>query len=148
MEKRQLFGILGSLALVIGVFSPFISVPIMGALNYFQNGKGDGVIVLVLAVISLVTALSKRYRWLWLGGIGTLAMLAFSFVNFRLRMSQARSEMVQDLEGNPFAGLAELAMESIQMQWGWAILLAGAILLLIGAGLKEARPAISVASSA
>ena len=46
-QRRQWFGILGSILLFIGVFAPIISVPIVGNVNYFQNGKGDGVIVTI-----------------------------------------------------------------------------------------------------
>lgn len=57
MDKRQVFGLIGSILLFIGVFTPIISIPIVGNMDYFQNGKGDGTIVLVLAVISLLLAI-------------------------------------------------------------------------------------------
>ena len=46
--------------MAIGVFLPLLSMPIVGSINYFQNGRGDGVIVLVLAAILLCS--SKRRR--------------------------------------------------------------------------------------
>jgi hypothetical protein len=61
MNTKQLLGLIGSIVLFIGVFTPIVSVPIMGNMNYFQNGKGDGTIVLVLAVISLILVLAKKY---------------------------------------------------------------------------------------
>ena len=50
-------GLAGSLILVLGAFCPLISVPIMGSINYFQNGKGDGVAIVVLAFISIFLVL-------------------------------------------------------------------------------------------
>jgi len=38
--------------LFVGVFTPFVSLPFAGNLNYFQNGKGDGVIILLIALVS------------------------------------------------------------------------------------------------
>jgi hypothetical protein len=64
--RKQILGLAGSVALFIGVFTPIVSLPVVGNMNYFQNGRGDGVIVLVLAVVSLILVLIKRYRWLWL----------------------------------------------------------------------------------
>src|ERR1043165_399933 len=53
-RTKYLLGIAGSLVLFVGVFTPIVSMPVVGNVNYFQNGEGDGVIVLILALISLV----------------------------------------------------------------------------------------------
>ena len=55
-----MLGLIGSVVLFIGVFAPIVSVPIMGNINYFQNGQGDGMIILVLAVISLILVLMGK----------------------------------------------------------------------------------------
>ena len=60
LHRKQLFGIIGSILLFLGVFTPIISAPLVGSINYFQNGKGDRVIVLVLAVISIGLVLAKK----------------------------------------------------------------------------------------
>jgi hypothetical protein len=53
---------------------PIWNIPFRGTMNYFQNGKGDGTIVLILAVISLILVLIKRYKALWFTGIGSLVV--------------------------------------------------------------------------
>ncbi len=136
-DRQQMFGIIGSIVLFVGVFTPIISVPVVGSLNYFQNGKGDGVIVLVLAVISMVLVLAKRYGGLWFTGVGSLALMLFTFVNFQVRVSQMREEMETKLAGNPFRGIADVAMQSIQIQWGWAVLIIGAALLITAAAMRR-----------
>jgi len=83
MNTKQLLGLIGSIILFVGVFAPIVSVPIMGNMNYFQNGKGDGTIVLLLAVVSLVLVLAKKYKGLWITGLGSLAVMAFTFINFK-----------------------------------------------------------------
>ena len=85
MKKKQLLGLVGSIVLFIGVFMPAVSVPIMGNMNYLQNGEVDGTIVLLLAVVSLVLVLAKRYKGLWFTGLGSLGVLLFTFINFQLR---------------------------------------------------------------
>ena len=85
---RQLIGLFGSIILFTGVFTPILSVPIMGNLNYFQNGKGDGTIILILSVISLILVVGKKYKGLWFTGLGSIGVLLFTFINFQLRMSQ------------------------------------------------------------
>jgi hypothetical protein len=54
--------------------------------------------------------------------------------------------MATELAGNPFAGLATGMVESVQLQWGWALLVAGAgareaALALNAKGLAEALQA-------
>jgi len=52
-------------------------------------------------------------------------------------MSEAKATMQAQLAGNPFAGLGDLAMQSVQLQWGWTILIIGAVLIISGAAIKE-----------
>jgi hypothetical protein len=51
MTKRQLLGIIGSAILFIGVFMPIVKLPVVGEMNYFHNGRGDGVIILARGYI-------------------------------------------------------------------------------------------------
>ena len=135
--KKQLLGLIGSIVLFVGVFTPIVSVPIMGNMNYFQNGKGDGTIVLILAVISLVLVLVKKYKGLWFTGIGSLAVMLFTFINFQSTISQAKADMELELAENPFRGLVDMAMQSVQLQWGWALLIVGAALVIASAAIKD-----------
>lgn len=137
MSKKQMLGLIGSIVLIIGVFTPIVSLPIVGSMNYFNNGQGDGTIVLGLAIVSLIVVLFKKYKALWLTGFASLGMLLYTFMNFQGRMAEARSEMQAQLEGNPFAGIGEMALQSVQIQWGWVVLVIGAVLLLVAAGLRE-----------
>ncbi len=136
MPLRQILGLVGSLILFIGVFTPIISLPIVGSMNYFQNGRGDGVIILVLAAFSVFLTLTKRYRFLLFTGGGSLAILAFTFINFQYRMSQMQSQMKESMANNPFGGLGEAMLNTVQIQWGWAVLIIGAALLIAAALLK------------
>jgi predicted RNA-binding Zn-ribbon protein involved in translation (DUF1610 family) len=134
---KQILGIVGSAVLFLGVFAPIVSVPIIGAMNYFQNGKGDGSIVMALAVISFFLALSKSYKKLWITGLGSLAVMLFTFVRFQTKLAEIKSQMDSDLSGNPFRGFADMAVQSIQLQWGWALLVVGAVLIISAAAIKE-----------
>jgi len=45
--------------------------------------------------------------------------------------------MESELAGNPFRGLADMAMQSVQLQWGWALLIVGAALVIASAAIKD-----------
>ena len=127
-------GIFGSILLFIGVFTPLVSLPIVGNINYFQNGKGDGVLILVLACMSLFLVLSKRFKGIYITSFLSVAILAFTFFRFQWFMSNARGEMRKG--DNPFKGLGETMLDTIQLQWGWAILIIGVGLLFAAAFVK------------
>jgi hypothetical protein len=133
MPRQKAAAIVGSLVLFLGVFAPIVSMPFAGTINYFQNGRGDGVVLLVLAAISFLLALIGIYRALYLTGAAALAVLLFTFVAFQRAISTAHAEMARELAGNPFAGVAGAMLGSIQLQWGWAVLVIGAGLLITSA---------------
>ena len=137
MNTKQILGLIGSVVLFIGVFTPIVSVPIMGNMTYFQNGQGDGMIILVFAVISLILVLMEKYKALWVTGSASLAVMLLTLFNFQTKMSQFKADMELELADNPFRGLADMAISSVQLQWGWALLVAGAVLVIVSAALKE-----------
>jgi hypothetical protein len=140
MDNRQLLGILGSILLFVGIFTPIVSLPIVGSMNYFRNGQGDGVFVLILAVISFILTVTRNFKGLWFTGLGSAAVLLFTFLNFQAKMAETRGELDRELAGNPFRGLADLAVESVQLQWGWAVLVVGAALVVAAAAIKPETP--------
>lgn len=133
LDLRLLPGLVGCITLFLGVFAPIVRLPIVGSLNYFQNGRGDGVIILLLAAISLVLIVLRRYAWLWLTGLGSLGLLISTLGNLVWAISRVRSEIETELAGNLFGGLVQALFESVQIQWGWAILILGAGLVLAAA---------------
>lgn len=137
MATKQNLGLIGSIVLFVGVFAPIVSIPIIGNMNYVQNGRGGGVLIMILAAISLILVLKKRYGGLWLTGIVSLVLMAFTFIRFQIKMSDAKKQMAVDLAGNPFRGIADAAMQSVQLQWGWAVLVVGAGLLIASAAIKD-----------
>ena len=63
--------------------------------------------------------------------------MVFTFVNFQMKMSDINAQMETELAGNPFRGIADMAMQSVQLQWGWALLIVGAALVITSAAIKD-----------
>jgi hypothetical protein len=126
MSNQKNLAFAGAGIMFVGAFMPIVSMPIVGSLNYFQNGKGDGVIIVLLALATATLAATDRVKHVVWTGLAALIMLGFTFLRFQTKMSEARADMDAELAGNPFRGLAEAAIGSIQLQWGWAVLLVGA----------------------
>ncbi len=131
-------GIKCTVTVILGVFMPIVSAPIVGNINYFMNGKGDGVVILILAAAAAILTFTGRVRHVVWPGAAALLMLGFTFIRFQYGMAEMRRRMETELAGNPFRGLADMATNSIQLQWGWAVLVLGAG-LLIYAGITARR---------
>jgi len=157
MTNKQVLGLISLTVLLVGIFTPVVSFPIIGNVNYFQlaclsiilprpfNSWGDGAIIIVLAIISLILIFAKRYRGLWFTGFASSGIIAFAFINLQANISQAHSELQRKLmSDSPFElslkWLDTLSYAGAQLQWGWALLIAGAVLTIVVAAVKEERP--------
>ncbi len=141
MKTKQLLGLSGSILLFMGVFAPIVRIPIVGNMNYFANGRGDGVFVSILAVTSLILALAEKYRGLLYMGIGSLATMFFSFMNFQQALADVKAKvkaaMESELKGNQFRDLVDTAMGFVQFQWGLALLVVGAVFVIASSVIED-----------
>jgi hypothetical protein len=138
LTKRQL-ALGGAAAVAIGLFTPIVTLPVVGSVNLFNNGT-NVVALIVLALAGVAAALAGRDRVadaLW-PGAAAAAVLLFAFLRLQYSLSDMRAELAKSLEGNPFAGMAQAALGAVQLQWGWLVL-AGGCGLIIHAALKTRR---------
>lgn len=132
MSNRQL-AILANGIMAFGVFCPIVTVPFLGGQNFFQNGEGDGVVVIGLAAIGFLCIFRNWFRALFVTGGLSLLVCIYTFINLLTRLNSIRDKMHTDLKDNPFAGLAYAAVQSVQIQWGWILLVGGAVTLMVAA---------------
>jgi hypothetical protein len=146
---RQILGLAGSVVLFLGVFAPIISAPVIGSVNYFKNGTGDGVIIIILAALSAFFSLREEYRGLIITGLLSIATLIFTFVMFRTRLSGLQEEirLASRYDTSVFGKLGETFVNSIQLEWGWAVLVIGAVLLLSAAFIRSDATKFGVTSA-
>lgn len=132
---RSLLGYGGAGVLALGVFAPIVRLPFVGSMNYFHNGEGDGVILLILAAVSVVAVALRRWFVLYGTGGGSLMLLGYALFDWNRKMNSAKAEYSADMTGNPFAGIGEAMFNTAQLQWGWGLLFVGAGLLVAAAAL-------------
>lgn len=136
-KYSKITGVSGAALLAIGVFCPVISAPFLGDINLFRNGEGDGVGLLLLAVLSVVFIATNKMRFLWYSAAGSLILLGFTFYQIKSKLGSMTEEATADLAGNPFRGIVDVAIQSVQMQWGWGVLIVGCCLLFGAAFYNE-----------
>jgi hypothetical protein len=130
-ERATVLALLGAGLLFFGSFSPVFSVPVFGQRTFIQNGQAQGFILIALAVLTVWLGLTKRYRALWWPGLIALAVIAYSYFSFRSELSGVSADI-------PFRELREAAMGSIQLQWGWAVLVIAGLLICGAAAISRA----------
>ncbi len=136
MKTSKILGLIGSSMLFIGVFAPLVSVPILGSVNFYGGGKGDGVGIVILASISFVLIFLDKVKELRWTGLLSLLIIGYAFFKIQSKISEIKSKTNTELADNPFRGLADLAVNSFQIQWGFAVLLLGSMVLIWAASVE------------
>jgi hypothetical protein len=130
MTNRNL-ALIGAALLLVGLFTPVVSVPFVGNVNLFNNGSNMIAIMLAcLAALSAALTAKERLRDLIWSGLTASLILAYIFVRLQFALSQMRESIAEQMQQNPIMVLAQNAIGSIQLQWGWLVLVSGAGLLV------------------
>lgn len=135
-SKQQLVGLAGGVVLLLGVFLPVVSVPIVGSISVFSSGRVDGYILLGLAVISSILAFTNNLKPLRITGGISLLMVVVSFFYILFKLNSLKSSVTDKLKDNPFSEMAQAMMSTVQLQYGWVFLFIGSLLLVYAAFAK------------
>lgn len=127
-------GLISSFILLVSTFLPIATMPVVGTVNYIGNGRGDGVLVVIVAIASMLFILAKKTKWISFSGAISLVIIFNTFWRFQFAIADARTSL-ESLNGNPFKGIAVAALASIGMSWGWIFLIASSVSLIICAEL-------------
>ncbi len=121
IELNQILGIVGSVILGLGVLAPVFSGPFGFNFAYWE---GDGKIIAVLAFMALVLSIQKKYKWLFIPALGSLALLIFVYFNFQSKIRGLQSDA---------EGLSSALMSAFGISWGWFVMVIGVALLIAAA---------------
>ncbi len=126
----------GAAATAGGVFCPIVSAPNLGAVNYFSSGHGEAVVLLGLSLAVAVCVILGAY-----GVLAVVACLEFGVLGFGLaRLIRTRDAMAEDAAADGAGRVAAAVVEAVQIEWGWAVMLAG-VAAALSATVVSARPA-------
>lgn len=134
--RKQVMGFIGGLLLLFGLFTPIIRVSSEWNIGYFSYDASLAWFLAALSVLALICSTLRRYRWLSWIGVFALAPIVYSFLTFRSRL-QIVQEMVErraQVSGDP---IGVSIVNSIQFQFGWGVLIAGAVILILAGELRK-----------
>jgi dolichyl-phosphate-mannose--protein O-mannosyl transferase len=134
MSKQQKMAIFGLIFIFVGLFSPIIYSPNMGNLNYVDyitEGEISGLMMLFLLGVSFGLVVARKYKGLLFTGVVSIGVMVFTLIQLQALISNAKRGIYTEISTNPFVGLADIYQDSFQLQWGFAVLLVGATLLIV-----------------
>lgn len=121
----------GALLLAVGVFMPLASLPIVGSLNYMSRGRGDGMIVLLLALV-IGGLVIFRFRLIAaVLGLAVAGLMATTFVTLLNALHEMDVKAADLAKDNPFGVLAVAFARNSGMEWGWVLLFAGVAMIIV-----------------
>ncbi len=147
ISKQQLIALFGAILLLLGSFLPVVSAPIVGSMSLFSSGKSDGLIIVVLAVVAMILAVLNKIKEIRIVAIISIGVVLFDFYQAYSKISNLKKEMTEKLADNPFGGMASAMMDSVQLQYGWVVLLLGGVILLFGSLVKIVEPGVVTGNS-
>ena len=129
LTKSDIGILIAAAVMALGAFCPIIRLPIVGSLNYVMGGRGDGIFVLGCSA-AVVACIAFGYRrTTGLLASAALVMMMIALVGFVRTMGEAQHTFAKDK--GPFSGLGEIMVRSVGLEWGWILLIGGALAIMI-----------------
>jgi hypothetical protein len=131
MDNRIL-AFVGVGLLVVGVFLPIVSLPIVGSMNMLMPGGqiGDGIFILAFALIGGGLALAGKVRHVVWPALASLAFTAWKYMSLQGTLDETRARLTDQMGAD--SGMASSLTDAVQMNLlGWAVLALGGIVLLV-----------------
>jgi hypothetical protein len=126
----------GAVLLALGVFVPLVSAPYVGSVTFLTSGDSPRIIMFVAAIAAFVLALIGWTRHaLWAGILG-LAVIAYGYWRLQDKIAEIRDRFGDGLLGR----LVRRGTNLIELEWGWAVIVLGAMLIVIGGALAWRWP--------
>jgi hypothetical protein len=129
MKNKQLVNIFGAALVTVGVFSPLVVVPFLGAITFAAQRQGEGFLLLGAALVSVIFALAAKVYWpSVIAGLIVVVDVVCTLANMLSLMGAMQSN------SNPFV---KAFSGGLSPSWGFALLFIGAFMLIASAFLKD-----------
>jgi hypothetical protein len=79
-KRLQKVGYIASAISGASTFLPIVTLPILGSVSFFGNGRSDGVLVLVLSGLAAFALYLGKYTWLLGLALGALVLTGNAFI--------------------------------------------------------------------
>jgi hypothetical protein len=134
-----LLALFGGAVLAAGADAPLVHIPIVGSISYlrhpgyFTSCNVGELIILGAAGLSIVFAVLRRFKPLWLTGAAALAQLLATVVIFHQTAVTVVAKADQPDLVDPMLMWAGAVLQRARFEWGIALVAGGAVMVLAAA---------------
>ena len=121
--------LIAAAVMALGAFCPIVRFPVVGSINYVMGGRGDGIYVVACSAAIIGLILTGYRRTTGLLAAGALFLMMMAVIQFEAKLSKAQADLAKD--SGPFSGLTTLIANSVGLEWGWLLLIGGALAIVI-----------------
>lgn len=131
-ENARIIAAAGVAAIVVGLFAPIMSIPIIGTTHLFAYPGSDWCIVFYIATIIAVISIMKRSRVgaLLAGAIAGTATVIY-IIGFQMRKADMVAQASSKADTGLVGDLVAAGVNAIQLEWGIALLTIGSACLIV-----------------
>lgn len=125
MSSKNYLGLLGSVMVIGGAFSPMLRMPIIGNWNYWDIEPVLASIVLVFAGLGLIGSSFEKPALVRFSGWAVLAVTVFTLIAVHFKVNDYFSFI-------PLKKLAAAAASIVKYKWlGWGTIGAGSLIMIL-----------------
>jgi hypothetical protein len=141
-STARVIALIGAALLGYGNFLPIVNVPKRGPYT-LMDVDWAGIVLLGLVAIIVVLALVRQVRHVVWPGLGALVLLGYAYQRANAEIARSRQRLGEGIGDDPFGAVRDLVASNATLEYGWAVLALGAI-LVVAAGaaswLKRREP--------
>ena len=121
--------LIAAAVMALVAFCPIVRFPIVGSINYVMDGRGDGIFIVGCSAAIVALVVSGYRRTTGLLAAGALFVMMMAVIQFEAKIGKAQADLAKD--SGPFSGLTTILANSIGLEWGWLLLIGGALAIVI-----------------
>jgi hypothetical protein len=121
--------LVAAVVMALGAFCPIVRFPIVGSINYVMDGRGDGVFIIGCSAAIIALVVTGYRRTTGIVAAGALFLMLTTMVQVAVKLSEAQASLAKDK--GPFSGLSTLIANSVGLEWGWVLLIGGALSVIV-----------------
>jgi len=121
--------LIAAAAMALGAFCPIVRFPVVGPIINKMGGRGDGIYIVGCSAAIVALIVTGYRRTTGLLAAGALFVMMMAVIQFEAKIGKAQADLAKD--SGPFSGLTTILANSIGLEWGWLLLIGGALAIVI-----------------
>ncbi|HEY0117024.1 MAG TPA: hypothetical protein VGB54_15030, partial [Allosphingosinicella sp.] len=135
--NNKIVALIGAALLGVGAFLPVVQIPKRGTVTFMQIEYAGIILLALVALIVALAAIGRLRHAVW-PGIASLVLTGYAYWRVQGEMAAMRAR-AGSLQDDPLGAAQGMIAAGSRLEYGWAVLVFGAILVIAGAAMAWRR---------